>query len=150
MDSVKGLPSWGTVVGLPSWWTVVSLLVGNVLKAYKMDSVIGVLVAKSCSLQQSHDWVPSWRSLIRLWLMCHFITWPCKPMKLKVYMPTCKVFPNPILWARIQPNPALFVNLLMLSTRLSYKKRIPPIWKRRRGKKKTEIEEIFILIYFNY
>lgn len=41
---------------------------------------------------------------------------------------TCKVFPKPMLWARIQPKPLLVLNLSRDSTRLSYRNRIPPIW----------------------
>ena len=41
---------------------------------------------------------------------------------------TCSVFPRPMLWARIQPNPELLLNRSTDSTRLSYRKRIPPIW----------------------
>lgn len=32
---------------------------------------------------------------------------------------TCKVFPKPMLWARIQPKPLLVLNLSRDSTRLS-------------------------------
>lgn len=41
---------------------------------------------------------------------------------------TCRVFPRPMLWARIQPKPLLVLNLSKDSTRLSYRNRIPPIW----------------------
>lgn len=42
------------------------------------------------------------------------------------------VLPSPILWARIQPRPLLVLNRSSDSIKLSYRKRIPPIYDKRK------------------
>ena len=54
---------------------------------------------------------------------------PVDLRKISMKLMTCRVFPKPILCARMQPNPLLFLKRSWDSTKLSYKKRIPPICK---------------------
>lgn len=54
---------------------------------------------------------------------------PVTRRKISVKLMTCRVFPKPMEWAKIQPKPAELRKRFKDSIILSYKNRMPPIWK---------------------